>query len=367
MSQEQKETKRTIKVDMEVLDDLLRLVGELMINRDRYREVAQELVDELGNTSLSSKIDDSSGQLGQLTGELQDAIMRARMVPVTRIFTSVSEQVKEVSKEKGTTIELNTQGNETELDKNFVDALAMPLANFVAALAVNSKDDSWVEIRAERRRSHVVLTILSPVGATDLQRKALSTVVMQTGGTVDYLKTTEGTYFCTVSMPLTLAIIRVMMISVGDEIYAFPIESVKETLKINSEDIVSVKGTRVTELRGAALSLVFLDEFFGTHKADDLETRRVLVLSEGALPIGVVVDHLIEIREVVIKPLSQRFSSLREYSGSAILGDDQIALILNSEILVQRAIARSSMDNLSGGSVIDSMTANPGREAHGIT
>ncbi len=340
---------RTVRVDLEVLDDLLRLVGELMINRDRYRQVAKQMRDELGDTSLAAEIDDSSGQLGHLTGELQDAIMQARMVPVARIYRRIKRSARQASRERGISVKLKTEGAEIELDKNLVDSLAVPLAEFMAQFVRETESDYSVDVRAVRRWNHVLLTIDSPVAATEAQRTALEAAVTQTGGTVELQESSAGNYLYTVALPLTLAIIRVMMTSVGHEVYAFPIESVKETLEIHSGDIVRVKGTRATALRGTALSLVFLDELFDVKRTmkrrEEVGTSRVLVLSGGGQEIrsnptiGVVVDRLIGIREVVIKPLSQRFSAIREISGSAILGDDQIALILNAEVLVHQAIS----------------------------
>ncbi len=340
---------RTVRVDLEVLDDLLRLVGELMINRDRYRQVAKQLGDELGDASLASEIDDSSGQLGHLTGELQDAIMRARMVPIARIFRNIKRTVRRTTRKTGIAVNVKTEGDETELDKNLVDSLATPLAEFVAGFSRETEEECVVGIRAARRWNQVVLAITSTVPATEEQKTTLRDAVSLTGGMVELQKSNAGHHSCMVSLPLTLTIIRVMMTSVGDEVYAFPIESVKETLKIDPRAVVHLKGTRVTELRGAALSLVFLDEFFGVKNRKGGETQQVLLLSGGGQEIrsnrtiGVVVDRLLGIREVVIKPLSHRFSSIREITGSAILGDDQTALIVNAEMLVQKAITSFAM------------------------
>lgn len=334
---------RNVRVDLEVLDDLLRLVGELMISRDRYRQVAGEVRDVLRDGGIASELEDSAEQLGYLTGELQDAIMRARMVPVARIFRAVKRSARRAIRETGSPFRLNTAGDDTELDKNLVDALAEPLAEFVDRLVREGEQEHSARISAARRWNHVVLTIDTTQPAPLDQETALRSAVARTGGTLEVLRSQTDGHSYAASLPLTLAIIRVMMAAVGDEVYAFPIESVKETFRLEAGDIAYVKGSPVTELRGGALSLLFLDEFLdvaGRRKAD---TRRVLVLSEGEQPIGVVVDALIGIREVVIKPLSQRFSAIRELRGSAILGDDQIAIILNGEVVVQQAIARGEL------------------------
>jgi two-component system chemotaxis sensor kinase CheA len=333
---------RTVRVDLEVLDDLLRLVGELMISRDRYRQVSMQLREGLGDAGLAAEIDDSAEQLGHLTGELQDAIMRARMVPVARVFRAIKRSTRRATRESGNGFHLVTEGDDTELDKNLVDSLAQPLAEFVSQFVRDADGDRSVTVYAARQWNHVVLTVDSTHSATEQQHAALKSAVSRSGGTVDVQEASGGHHAYLVSLPLTLAIIRVMMAAVGNEVYAFPIESIRETLKIRSGDVVYVKGTRATELRGSALSLLFLDELLDVRGQSEGDTKRVLVLGGGERPIGLVVDRLIGIREVVIKPLSHRFSSIRELRGSAILGDDQIALILNAEVMVQQAIERTA-------------------------
>ena len=150
----------------------------------------------------------------------------------------------------------------------------------------------------------------------------LDAAIAQTGGRLEQQISGQNIY--TISLPLTLAIIRVMMTKVGHEVFAFPIEAVRETLRLRSPEISLIRGSRVVELRDEALSLLFLREVFEISDGVESQDGHVLIVSNGTTRVGIVVDHLQGIREVVIKPLSSRFSHVREISGSAILGDDQI-------------------------------------------
>ncbi len=339
---------RTVRVDLQELDDLLRLVGELMISRDRFHLVARGLSEELAATELAAETIESASQLGQLTSELQDAIMRARMVPVARALRTVKRSVRRVAREAGVTIPLTTVGEQTELDKNLVDNLTDPLAEFCGELTrAQLRDDdaspAGLRIEADRRWNRVVLQVTTPPYATATPESlaALHDAIEAVDGQLEERTLGSGEICYAISLPLTLAIIKVMMSSVGDEIYAFPIEAVRETLSLKTETLAFIKGCRVVDLRGEALSLIFLREFFDVPDVAGPRDGHVLVLSDGENRVGVTVDHLLGIREVVIKPLSSRFAHLRTLSGSAILGDEQIALILNADALVRDAIEKA--------------------------
>jgi two-component system chemotaxis sensor kinase CheA len=177
----------------------------------------------------------------------------------------------------------------------------------------------------------------APAPAIDALRNELSHV----GGRLD-VDQLEGETAYVAGLPLTLAIIRVMMARVGDEVYAFPIETVRETIELEPADVTFIEGRPVVDLRHEALSLFHLAEYFDVPDARPEAASRVLVLDHSRTPIGVVVDALLGIREVVIKPLSARFARTPVLSGSAILGDGRIAIILDADALVAEAVTRAT-------------------------
>jgi two-component system chemotaxis sensor kinase CheA len=335
----------TVSVELAVLDDVLRLVGELMITRDRYRQVATEVVTLLGNAELGGSIHDAAGRLGNLTADLQDAIMEARMIPVSRVFRAARRELRRRCRGGATPIEMATGGDATELDKTLVDALSQPLADFAAELggrAAEAGDAVTVHMLAGRRWNNVVLRMTAgsaeaPAEAIDALRNELSPV----GGRLD-VDQLEGETTYVAALPLTLAIIRVMMARVGDEVYAFPIETVRETIELEPADVTFIEGRPVVDLRHEALSLFHLADYFDVPDARPAAASRVLVLDHSRTPIGVVVDALLGIREVVIKPLSARFARTPVLSGSAILGDERIAIILDADALVAEAVTRAT-------------------------
>ncbi len=337
-------SERTVRVELEVLDELLRLVGELMISRDRYRQVATDFTDGLDDPALGSEISDAAAQLGHLSSDLQDAIMRARMVSVSRVFRSLKREVRRAARDADCTIPFVMTGERTELDKNLVDRLTVPLASFTHHLAYAQLQHAGaqqleIRVQAERRWNQVVISLEAE--RTEIQSDAVRELMKELapcGGRIETKRSRRGDVSYVIALPLTLAIIQAMMARVGEEVYAFPIEAVRETIQLDTSEVAQIRGTQVADLRGRALSLLFLGEFFAVPNAQQRAGTRILVLGQDEAPIGVIVDEIIGIREVVIKPLSSRLAHIDAISGSAILGDDQIALILNADALVANAI-----------------------------
>lgn len=337
---------RILRVELSALDELLRLVGELMISRDRYQQVASEFVDILDDAQLSGEIASATEQLRRLSSELQDAVMRARMVPVGRLFRRVRRDVRRAARAAECFISFETEGESYELDKSLVDSLAEPLAKFVSELlteqiTTNEARNHSLRIVAERQWNHVVLTVTAHgTQATERAVRTFNVDLAPCGGRLEVNAHGDEATRYVISLPLNLAIIQAIMSRVGNEIYAFPIEAVRETLRFQAHE-TTVMATPVFELRGHPLPLLSLRDFFDTESTGTVGEQRILVLGDVSARIGVVVDQLIGIREVVIKPLGTRLTHIDVISGSAILGDEQIALILNADALVASALRRS--------------------------
>ncbi|MCK5690536.1 chemotaxis protein CheW, partial [Myxococcota bacterium] len=350
-------SEHSVRVELEVLNSLLRLVGELMISRDRFEVVSKEISEILGDPLMGAETLETAEQLGRLSSNLQDAVMQARMVPVTRVFRTVKRHIRREGRELGISIPFETEGETTELDKNLVDVLTDPIAEFAKSLFRFDTDhvlaSKGMFFWAERRWNQIVLGLRTPVRSDDAAMSLLHNAVNGLGGRLEVRERDDDVFDYVLFLPLTLAIIRVMMTRVGDEVYAFPIENLQETLQLESDEITHVKGSRVIALRGEVLSLLFLKEYFDVLSTANEDEPRVLVLADDNSKIGVVVDGLLGIREVVIKPMNSRFSATKTITGSAILGDEHIALILSSDALI-----RSAIDEANAGSFRPEFKAN---------
>ena len=350
-------SEHSVRVELEVLNSLLRLVGELMISRDRFEVVSKEISEILGDPLMGAETLETAEQLGRLSSNLQDAVMQARMVPVTRVFRTVKRHIRREGRELGISIPFETEGETTELDKNLVDVLTDPIAEFAKSLFRFDTDhvlaSKGMFFWAERRWNQIVLGLRTPVRSDDAAMSLLHNAVNGLGGRLEVRERDDDVFDYVLFLPLTLAIIRVMMTRVGDEVYAFPIENLQETLQLESDEITHVKGSRVIALRGEVLSLLFLKEYFDVLSTANEDEPHVLVLADDNSKIGVVVDGLLGIREVVIKPMNSRFSATKTITGSAILGDEHIALILSSDALI-----RSAIDEANAGSFRPEFKAN---------
>jgi two-component system, chemotaxis family, sensor kinase CheA len=335
-------SEKTVRLEMEVLDELLRLVGELMLNRARFESIAGDYLVRLGDQELGSEIAETAENLGHLTSDLQSGIMRARMVPISRLFRMMKRRVRDVSRKLDTQVRLIGHGERTELDKKLFDLLAEELTDLIGIVVATVCDQSAVEpvelsVKAERKGNHVLLRFSgdgSPPGEEEFSE--ISQKVSDCGGRFS-ISESAGRFSLFVSLPITLAIVPVMMVEAASEIYAFPLETVKETLRLNLSELATVEGKEIIEIRGEALSLLNIGTALDIEQSDEGERKFVVVVENGDEPIGIVVDRLIGKRDVVIKPLGSHFAGIKHISGSTILGDGKVALIINSETMIGEA------------------------------
>lgn len=341
---------KTVRIEMEALDDLLRLVGELMINRSRFDQIAREFEAVLDDAVFSSDITGSAEILGHLTAELQSGIMQARMVPVARVFRAMKRQARKTARLLKGRVRIIASGEQTELDKKLADFLDQPLTALVEELIRATADRAGLDdvqvfrIGAERKGNQVSLIVEGSGSIPQSERiSRILAAFSEYGGRLETIKANDS-YRLLLWLPITLAIIPVMMVEVGEEVFAFPLEVVQETLRIKASEVSTVEGKRVTELRGEALSLLYLDESLEVERstAGEGEYLSAVVIDYGSKPIGVVVDRLLGKKEIVIKPLSKRFGGVEQVIGSTILGDGRVALIVNARALADSSAVRAA-------------------------
>ena len=375
---------RTVKVDTVKLDNLFDMVGELVITNTL---ICGEMNSANNNGNGTSK---NLSQLTKITKDIQDQVMSMRMVTLKQTFQKMSRLVRDVSLRSGKKVKLQISGEETELDKNVIEELADPLVHILrnsidhgieteeGRVAKGKPAEGLVKLSAFHRGGNIIIQIqddgnglqkdkilkkaidremvTSQSSLTDNQiynlifAPGLSTAdkitsISGRGVGMDVVKknieklrgnvevTSEegkGSTF-TIKLPLTLAIIDGIVVNVGDTKYIIPTVSIEESLRPTKEEVSTVKNQgEVVNIRGSLLSLVRLHKIYNIETEKTNPWESIVVVVEGAEGrYGVLVDELLGQQQVVIKSLGDRFKNVKGISGSAILGDGKVGLILD--------------------------------------
>ena len=373
---------KTIRVETAKLDNLVNLVGELIINRTRVIELGKKIEDEL--------LEDSLEQLERITAELQSAVMTLRMVPIKQVFDRFPRMVRDLSVEKQKEIELIISGEETELDRTLVNQVGDPLVHLLRNAIDHGLEDreervkkgkdpvGKIYLEAHHEGSHVVVSveddgrgidpaiikdkaleknIISPEEADKIGREEALRLIFRSGfstsrevtdisgrgvgmdvvkasieainGTVEVKSEPGRGCKFVLRLPLTLAIIRTLMVESSKEVYAVPIEAVRENLYIEPQDIKTIQGGKVITLREEVLPLYSLKEILGMGKFEEQDIYPVVVVQAGDKKAGFIVDELLGQQEVVIKSLSKFVNDIKGIAGATVLGDGRVTLILD--------------------------------------
>lgn len=388
---------RTIRVDIMRLDELLDLVGELVIAKNRIVQIAAAMGEEPGGADLSA----AAARLARTTAELQESIMQARMVRIAGVFERFPRLVRDLAKASGKDVDLIIEGEDTNLDKTLVDELGEPLMHLVRncvdhgiesprlrresgkpptatlrlqafqegnSVVVRVQDDgSGIDLPRVKERA-IAMGLLKPLDSPDehgllemLFVPGFSTArtvtevsgrgigmdvvrrsITRLSGTLEVeTKPGKGTAF-TIRLPLTLAILRALLVRIGGELYALPVDGVTESLRLDPRDVRREADGEVIDNRGSPLSILRGAEFFelGTIRSSNEKTL-IVVLGAGNRQVGLVVDEFIGEEEIVVKPLSELVGSIPGIVGGTILGDGAIALIIDPVALVSQVHRRA--------------------------
>lgn len=385
----------TIRVDTARMDNLINLVGEMVITRTRLVKIGNDLKELYQTDPLVSNLNETNVYLGRLMSELQESVMRLRMVPIGTVFNRYPRLVRDLSRRTGKKIDLIIKGEETELDKTVTEMIGDPImhllrnsidhgielpedraasgkseagvitldayheGNHIAIIV--SDDGSGLDLekifkkalakgliseKEEMSEKDIANLILLPGFSTadqvtdisgrgvgmDVVKKALNSL----GGLIDIkTKKGEGTSFA-IRLPLTLAIIQALLVKVGGQIFAVPLSSVIETLRVKNREIKTVGGLPMVQLRGNSLPLVSLKKKFELPEDDQRKDEVfVVVVGLGDNAVGLMVDELQGQQEIVIKSLGDFLNGLPGIAGATILGDGQVTLILDIGSLIQ--------------------------------
>ncbi|MDP2962617.1 MAG: chemotaxis protein CheA [Sulfurimicrobium sp.] len=383
---------RLIRVDSEKLDNLINLVGELVI--------AGASASLLSHRSADVQLQEATSNISRLVEEIRDGALQLRMVQIGETFKRFNRVVRDVSRELGKDIELQISGAETELDKTVVDKIGDPLMHLVrnamdhgiesaelrqsrgkpvkGTLRLNAYHDSGsivIEVsddggglnRERILKKAIDKGLVSP--AQSLSDQEIYMLIFEAGfstadkvsnlsgrgvgmdvvrrniealrGTCE-LESQEGQGSTVrIRLPLTLAIIDGFQIGVGSATYVVPLDMVKECLELSGEDRQKSKEHNYLNLRGEVLPFVRLREHF-REKGQAGPRENVVVVQYGSQKAGLVVDELMGEFQAVIKPLGALFGNLKGISGSTILGTGEVALILDVPSLIQQAASSES-------------------------
>lgn len=382
---------RTVRVDIEKLDSLMNLVSELIIAKNSL--VAASSQEE---TSINSAFNEQIEYLESVTTNLHESVMKVRMVPIESVVTKFPRMIRDLSKKLNKKMELYMSGEETELDRTVVDEIGDPLMHLLRNSADHGLESA--EIRAQRGKpavgsifldayqdgNNVVIEVrddgngidteavknkaiergaITPEQAAGMSDKEIIdllflpsfstakkvTDVSGRGVGLDVVKSKieslsgevevktklgEGSTW-TIRLPLTLAIIQALMVVVGDEKYAISLGSIQTLENIPPSDIKLVQNKEVINLRGSVIPLIRLNELLDIeHTASKNEDLIVVIIKKGDKRAGLVIDELIGQQEIVIKTLGKYIKQCKFINGATILGDGEIALILDTNALI---------------------------------
>lgn len=419
----------SIRVDHERLDHLMNLIGELIINRNRYALIARSLESggaDVDISQVAQSLSETTYAMARISDDLQDTIMKVRMVPVSSVFSRFPRLVRDLSRKSGKEVDLVMEGEETELDKSVVEAIGDPLVHLIrnsvdhgiepedARIAAGKPPKGRVTLRAFHKGNSVAIEIeddgkgidpekmrevairkgiitaeeaaqlddreavelifapgfSSADKITDISGRGVGMDVVRTniknlkGSVSTNTELGKGTRF-TLSLPLTLAIIDALMVNVSGQTYAIPLDAVSETTKIEYSRLTDVKGRKAVTLRGEVLGIVELAEMLDLPRTDPLpEVLSVVVIHDNDRRLGLVVDRLLERQEIVIKPLGAYLGDLKGISGATIMGDGSVILILDPhEIYVMSTSkASNSLGNETPKGMRSASSETPGCE-----
>jgi two-component system chemotaxis sensor kinase CheA len=380
-----------IRVDVDLLDTLMNMVGELVLARNQLVRGVMEI----GDSGLVR----SAQRLGMITSELQEGIMKTRMQPIEHIWSKLPRVVRDLSNSLGKQVALVMEGKETELDRSLLEAVKDPLTHLVRnavdhgieeperRIASGKDPEGTLTLRAYHEGGHVAVEVadngaglnveriaqkavenglLRPEQIPNMDKRDIMAMVFQPGFStaakvtnvsgrgvgMDVVKTNieniggavsvdstpgEGTVW-RLTIPLTLAIIQALTVDCADQRYVVPQVAVLELVFIdgNTTKVEYASGAPVYRLRGKLLPLVRLDRALGLEVGGD-QGVYIMVLQADGRRFGLVVDRVLNTEEVVVKALNTRFKDIGLYAGATILGDGKVGLILDVSSLARRS------------------------------
>ena len=383
-----KSMSRTVRVDIGKLDELMNIVGELVLAHSTIAGVTSKMRNE-GFSRMAIELGKAAKGLERKLTDLQKGVMEIRMIPVGQLYEKMSRIVRKISREQGKKVELKFFGADTELDKLIVEDISDPMMHIIRnaidhgiesreVRLANGKDEKGtIRISSFQKGNHVVIEVEDDGNGIDVEkvknkalqkglvsdissvsdREAIDFLFLPGFSTADKVSEVsgrgvgmdvvrnniaaisgmvdietskgKGSRFI-ITLPITLAIIKALIISCSGRTYALPITSVLESLLMTDKDIKTIERKEVIQLRESTLPLLRLERYFGiSRSAEHPAEFYVVVVGVAEKRLGIVVDNLLGQQDIVIKPLGDSFKKFRGISGAADLGDQRTIIVLD--------------------------------------
>lgn len=390
----------SIRVSIDKIDGLINMVGELVITQSMLGQLGQEF-----DVSKIQRLQEGLSQLEQNTRELQESVMKIRMLPISFAFSRFPRLVRDLSKQLGKDVDLIMLGESTELDKTVMEKIGDPLVHLVrnsldhglenseqrlstgksstgtitlnayhhgGSIVIEVKDDG-AGLNKDRIRNKAIeknlisedealsdaqvydlifqpgfstADTVSDVSGRGVGMDVVRRNIAELNGSIEVSSTPgEGSVF-SIRLPLTLAILDGQLVKVGNEVYIFPLVSIVESIQLEKNMLNNITGNQfVMQLRDDYIPIVSLHDVFNiTHDNKDLEGAMLVVVEGDNEKIGIVVDELLGQQQVVIKSLEQNYQKVDSISGATILGDGTVALIVDISGLNNKPLDAKSDD-----------------------
>ncbi|MBI3350957.1 MAG: chemotaxis protein CheA [Nitrospirae bacterium] len=396
-----KSVTQTVRVDISKLDTLMNIVGELVLSKSVIHQMARTLIEQYGVTSIGVDFQKTLESMGKKIGDLQENLIQVRMTPVGQIFDRLLRMVKKISREINKPVNIHISGEETALDKSMIEAIADPLMHLIRnaidhglevkeerskagkseagnihlracqkgnQVLIEVEDDGqWIELQAVYQKAiekkladpkrdyspkELIDFIFLPGFSTskkvsDLSGRGVGLDVVakniaRLSGMVDVSTDPgRGTKF-SITLPITLIIIRALIVKIGMETYALPLNSVSESLIADAGDIQSIDQREVIQLRDHTLSLLRLEELFQMKLPPSRKgSLYVIVIGSAEKRIGLIVDDIQGQQEIVIKSLGNILGTMAGIAGACELGNKKTILVLDVAMLIEAALKKN--------------------------
>lgn len=388
---------KTIRIDVKRLDNLMNLVGELVISQTRLLDVRRRLEDRYTGDLDIENLQEVSNQLGRIISELQEGMMKTRMLPIEQLFNRFPRMVRDLAQKAEKDIQFIIEGKETELDRNLIEAIADPIIHLLRNAidhGIETPDErekigkprqGRILLKAAHEENHIVITIrddgkgidtekikqkaieknlLTPEEAEQIPEKELVFFIFKSGlstakkvtdisgrgvgmdivrsqieklnGIIDIDSTFgKGTTF-TIKLPLTLAIIKALLVEIGNKQFAVPLANVQEIIRLGKDEIKTIQNQEVGIVRDRVLPLVRLHERLNVKENNLANKKRLFVVILGLAErrVGIIIDKTLGNQEIVIKSLGKYIGTPKYISGATIMGDGKVALILDVATII---------------------------------
>ena len=392
-------TEQTIRVDVKRLDQLMNLIGELVLAKNRLIKIYNDVEERYEGEKFLDELNQVVSSISIVTTDLQIAVMKTRMLPIGKVFNKFPRLVRDLSRELGKKVRLIIEGEDTELDKSIIEEIGDPLVHMIRnsvdhgieppeerkklgkpeegtvwlkaynegnMIVIEIKDDGRGMDPEKLKQKAIEKGIITPNEAENMSDKEAFMLIFRPGFStaekvtsvsgrgvgMDVVKTNieklngiievdsvpgKGTTF-KLKIPLTLAIIQALLVASQEDLFAVPLSNVIETVRIVEEDIYTVEGKSVLKLRDEVLPLVNMADIFNIEKILEPEKYLyVVILGLGSSKVGLIVDRFIGQEEIVIKSLGEFLKGIPGIAGATIRGDGRVTLIVDVGSLMKLA------------------------------